>query len=195
MKRNKWISLFVIVWIVVFHYETLRLNYLSPLVLRLRSARALSEAEGRVEGFVGRQLPKLKFLYPPAGWIMFFNVDRSYGFAEVYGVSKGQPSLIDPHQIFETRFVWYDNIHRNVLISVLSAHDAPRFCRYLHRKFPQHEAFAVVYAQYPDVATQPNEVFRQIAYRCQERFVHSPRSTVHRFQAASFRLQAAACGL
>ena len=133
--RNTAISLFVIVLIAVFHYETLRLSYLSPLV--------------------GRQLPKLKFLYPPAGWIMFFNVDRSYGFAEVYGFQAGKPVLIDPHDIFETRFVWYDNIHRNVLISVLSLPDAPRFCRYLRRKFPEYEAFAVVYAQYPDVANQP----------------------------------------
>jgi len=167
MKRNVWISLFVIVWTAVFHYETLRLNYLSPLALRLRSALALSKAEGRVEGLVGRELPKLKFLYPPAGWIMFFHVDESSGVAEVYGIRKSQPVLIDPHDIFETRFVWYDNIHRNVLISVLSAHDAPRFCRYLRRKFPQYERFAVVYAQYPDLIRQPGEIRRHIAYRCQ----------------------------
>ena len=141
-----WISLFVIAWIGVFHYETLRLNYLSPVV--------------------GRQLPKLKFLYPPAGWIMFFNVGRSYGFAEVYGIQHGRLVLIDPHEIFATRFVWYDNIRRNVLISVLSGQAAPGFCRYLHRKFPQYEAFAVAYAAYPDVVNRPNETLRQLAYRC-----------------------------
>ena len=146
MRRNVWISLFVIVWIAVFHYETLRLNYLSPLV--------------------GRELPKLKFLYPPAGCIMFFNVDRSYGFAEVYGIQDGRSTLIDPHDIFATRFVGYDNIHRNVLISVLSAHDAPRFCRYLRRKFPQYDAFTVVYAAYPDLVDRPNEIQRQVAYQC-----------------------------
>ena len=145
-RRHTWISAFVIVWIAVFHYETLRLSYLSPLA--------------------GRQLPKLKFLYPPAGWIMFFNVDRSYGFAEVYGVSGTQPALIDPHRIFETRFVWYDNIHRNVLISVLSAPDAPQFCRYLDRKFPEYEGFAVVYRVYPDVVNRPDETIYQVAYRC-----------------------------
>ena len=64
--RNLAISVFVIIWIAVFQYETLRLNYLSPLA--------------------GRMLPKVKFLYPPAGWIMFFQVDRLYGFAEVYGL-------------------------------------------------------------------------------------------------------------
>jgi hypothetical protein len=145
-NRNIWISLFVVVWIAVFHYETLRLNYLSPLV--------------------GRELPKLKFLYPPAGWIMFFHVDRSYGFAEVYGITDGTPALIDPHKIFETRFVWYDNIHRNVLVSILSGSDAPHACRYLSRKFPQYERFAIVYATYPDLIDRPNEIQRQVAYRC-----------------------------
>ena len=145
-SRNTWISVFVIVWIAVFHYETLRLSYLSPLV--------------------GHQLPKLKFLYPPAGWIMFFNVDRSYGFAEVYGLKERQPFVIDPHEIFETRFVGYDNIRRNILISVLSSADSPRFCRYLRRKFPDYDTFAVMYGQYPDLIDRPHTKLYQLAYRC-----------------------------
>ncbi len=146
-RRTILISLFVCVWVGVFHYETLRLNYLSPLV--------------------GRELPKLKFLYPPAGWIMFFDVDRSYGFAEVYGLAPGQPSvLLDPHDIFSTRFVWYDNIRRNVLVGVLAPHHTPRFCAYLGRKFPQYGAFAVVQGHYPDVVGHPDEVRRGVAYRC-----------------------------
>lgn len=146
-RRDLLISLFVLLWIGVFHYETLRLSYLSPRI--------------------GRELPKLKFLYPPAGWIMFFNVGRSYGFAEVYGLrQQRQPEPIDPHDIFGTRFVWYDNIRRNVLISVLSARQAPRFCAYLGRKFPQYEAFAVVYGLYVDVVDRPDEVRRQVVYRC-----------------------------
>ena len=143
--------MFVIVWCAVFHYETLRLNYLSPLV--------------------GRPLPKVKFLYPPAGWIMFFQVDRSYGYAEVYGITGGQPTLIDPHKIFETRAVLYDNIRRNVLVSILSPHVAPRFCHYLRRKFPSYESFAIVQAVYPDVAEKPTEVLRGVTYRCEG---HSP---------------------
>lgn len=146
MRRNVWITAFVALWIAVFHYETLRLNYLSPLI--------------------GRELPKLKFLYPPAGWIMFFNVDRSYGFAEVYGVDAGRSTLLNPHDIFETRAVLYDNIHRNVLISVLSRQDAPRFCRYLRRKFPQYDAFTVIYAMYPDLAEHPDDVQRRVMYQC-----------------------------
>ena len=146
MKRTTRISLFVLAWIALFHYETLRLNYLSPLV--------------------GRELPKLKFLYPPAGWIMFFNVDRSYGYAEVFGSRQDHAELIDPHAIFTTRFVGYDNIHRNVLVSVLSQHSAAQFCQYLRRKFPHDDAFAVVYAAYPDLADRPDEVQRRIAYQC-----------------------------
>ena len=145
-SRNFWISLFVILWVAVFHYETLRLNYLSPLA--------------------GRELPKLKFLYPPAGWIMFFNVDRSYGLAQVYGIRAGQPVLLDPHEVFATRFIGYDNIRRNVLISVLSGDSAPGFCRYLHRKFPEYGAFAVAYAMYPDVVNRPNDILQQFVYRC-----------------------------
>jgi len=146
MRRNAWISALVILWVAVFHYETLRLNYLSPLA--------------------GRELPKLKFLYPPAGWIMFFNVDRSYGCAEVYGIREGRPVLLDPHEIFSTRFIGYDNIRRNVLISVLSGAAAPQFCRYVARKFPQYEAFAVAYVAYPDLVERPGEKLYQLAYRC-----------------------------
>lgn len=136
----------MIVWLVVFHYESLRYRYLSPMV--------------------GHELPKLKLLFPPAGWIMFYNVDASYGSAEVYGIRGGQPTLIDPHRIFATRFVWYDNIRRNILISVLSAPYGPAFCRYLRRKCPEYEEFAVVYAQRPDVVRSPDRVVRKVVYRC-----------------------------
>ena len=146
LRRGILITWFVICWTLVFHYETLRTNYLSPLVKR--------------------ELPKLVLLFPPAGWIMFYNVDRSYGFAEVYGLRGGQPSLIDPHRIFSTKGVGYDNIHRNVLVGVLSEHHAPAFCRYLRRKFPDEEGFAVVYASYPDVIQTPDQAVRQVAYRC-----------------------------
>lgn len=144
--RHIVITLFVITWVAVFHYETLRLNYLSPLA--------------------GRELPKLKFLYPPAGWIMFFHVDASYGFAEVYGIRGDQPTLLDPHAIFATRAVGYDNIRRNALITVLPAGYTPSFCRYLFRKFPWYDRFVVVYAVHPDVALHPDDIQRQVAYRC-----------------------------
>ncbi len=182
-RRNAAITWFVIVWTLIFQYETLRANYLSPLF--------------------NRQLPKLALLFPPAGWIMFFNVDKSYGLVEVYGMRDGQPVLIDPHQIFQTKAVGYDNIHRNVLVSVLSPSsigsaqqcialsrsgpneywiavlrgvcdhppdqqvDTLPFCRYLRRKFPAYDSFAVVYANYPHLIATPDRVVHQVAYRCQ----------------------------
>jgi len=144
--RNPIISLFVVGWIALFHYETLRLDYLAPL----------SHCE----------LPKCKFLYPPAGWIMFFQVDRTYGMAEVYGVRGGQRTLIDPHRIFETKAIGYDNIRRNVLIGVLSRSVAPAFCADLHRKFPEYEEFSIVYRSYSDLASSPEESHAQVLYRC-----------------------------
>lgn len=148
LRRSLPISWFVICWTLIFQYETLRANYLSPLV--------------------GRPLPKLALLFPPAGWIMFFNVDKSYGFAEVYGVlPNGQPVTLDPHDMFRTRAIGYDNIHRNVLVGVLSPSGAPSFCRYLRWKFPAYRSFAVLYGQYPDLIDQPDHVEYRVAYRCQ----------------------------
>ena len=147
LRRNTLITMFVICWTLVFQYETLRASYLSPLV--------------------GRELPKLPLLFPPAGWIMFFNVNRSYGFAEVYGFRSGEPVQLDPHEILETRAVGYDNIHRNVLVGVLSRADKASFCRFLRRKLPKYDQFLVVYAEYPDVINTPDRILRRVAYQCQ----------------------------
>ena len=146
LRRNTLITWFVIVWMLLFHYETLRANYLSPLVKR--------------------ELPKLPLLFPPAGWIMFFNVDTSYGFAEVYGIRENKPTVLDPHEILKTKAVGYDNIRRNVLVEVLYKEHAASFCRFLRRKFLAYDAFAVVYAQYPDLIETPDWVLRRLAYRC-----------------------------
>ncbi len=146
LRRNVAITWFVILWTLIFHYETLRANYLNPLL--------------------GRNLPKLRLLFPPAGWIMFYNVDKSYGFAEVYGNARSGPVLLDPHDIFSTKAVGYDNIHRNVLVGVLSRQEAPFFCPYLHRKFPIYDSFTVVYGNYPDVVAAPEDISYTIAYQC-----------------------------
>jgi hypothetical protein len=165
-RRNVLISTFVIIWTLVFQYETLRHFYLSPLA--------------------GRPLPKLPLLFPPAGWIMFFNVDLSYGFAEVYGVRGSEITLLDPHDILRTKAVLYDNIHRNVLVSVLDNSDLPwsqnpwrnpavdarlravndPFCRFLRRRFPRFERFGVVHAAYPGVVSTPERILRQALYTC-----------------------------
>jgi len=144
-SRTK-ISWFVVLWMGLFLYETFRLNLLSPLA--------------------GVELPKFKFLYPPAGWIMFYHVDRTYGFAEVYGVTARGPEPLDPHDIFGTRNVLYDNIRRNVLVSVLSPTDAAGFCAFLFRKFPRYEGFTVASAFYPDLIERPDEILRRVAYQC-----------------------------
>ena len=145
-RRNRWITVFVILWLLVFHYESLRYSYLQPLF--------------------HRELPKVPLLFPPAGWIMFYRVDASEGRAEVYGVRDGIPELLDPHRIFATRFIWYDNIRRNVLVSVLEPGVGPDFCRLLRRKFPEYPEFIVAYLEYPDVTEHPPRALRRPVYRC-----------------------------
>ncbi len=146
LRRNVAITWFVILWSLLFQYESLRANYFSPLA--------------------GRALPKLPLLFPAAGWIMFFHIDRSYGFAEVYGNARSGPVFLDPHDIFSTKAVGYDNIHRNLLIGVLSSYQAPSFCGYLRRKFPVYDSFTVAYGDYPDVVNAPDDVRYQPAYQC-----------------------------
>lgn len=146
--RNRWITLFVIGWLLLFHYESLRYSYLRPLV--------------------HQELPKVPLLFPPAGWIMFYRVDASAGHAEVYGVRDGVPELLDPHRILATRFVWYDNICRNVLVCALEQPLGPSFCRFLRRKFPAYPEFAIVYVQYSSVVERPQRAQRYGVYRCAE---------------------------
>src|SRR5437868_11707548 len=100
--RNIIISLFVDLWIAVIHYESLRFFYLQP--------------------YFKRPLPKLKLLFPPAGWIMFYEVGDSDGFLEVYGIKGGDVQKIDPHDIIQVRTIGYDNIHRNILSQVSDEH-------------------------------------------------------------------------
>ena len=144
--RNIVITIFVILWLIAFNYESTRYFYLQPLF--------------------HRQLPKIKFLFPPAGWIMFFNVNDSYGYAEVYGVKNGQTQLIDPHQILQTRPIGYDNINRNALSSVLSPGTQQTFCAFLHRKIPFFDNFLVTYVNYPSLVKNSLERQQAIAYEC-----------------------------
>ncbi len=143
--RNAFISLFAAAWLVVFQYESLRFHYLDPLF--------------------GRHLPKVKFLYPPAGWIMFYRVDEYEVRVEVYAQKGEAFERLDPHRIFETRWLGYDNIRRNVLVNTLR--DDGDFCRYLKRKFPSYNSFTVAQVLYADrPATRNKAVERRAAYRC-----------------------------
>ena len=145
-SKRAWITGFVIAWNIVFHYESLRQNYLNPIF--------------------HAELPKVKFLFPPAGWIMFYNIEEGEGRAEVYGIKGKDASLIDPHLIFSTRYLGYDNIRRNILISVLPEFYAPSFCRTLKRKFPQYEDFAVLEVYVPSAVNEPGKKLGRISYRC-----------------------------
>ncbi|MBI4368851.1 MAG: hypothetical protein HY547_01330 [Elusimicrobia bacterium] len=144
--KKFFISLFVIAWAGLFHYESLRQNYLNP--------------------WLGRALPKIKFLYPPAGWIMFFRVDDSFGTAEVYGIKGNETHWIDPHRIFKTRWLGYDNIHRNIMSTLLNPSYAPQLCPFFKRKFPDYESFAMVESGYPSISKEPNRKLQRLILRC-----------------------------
>lgn len=144
--RNIIISCFVIVWIAVFHYESTRYFYLQP--------------------FFNQPLPPVKLLFPPAGWIMFYSVDDSAGFVEIYGVADGVPVRIDPHDIIQTRTIMYDNIHRNILSEVADRDVKPAFCRFLRRKFPDFDNFAVTVVYYPSLTKMPHRKIQQVIYQC-----------------------------
>ena len=49
---------------------------------------------------------------------------------------------------------------------MLDERSAGAFCRYLHRKFPQYESFAVVYAQYSDLINTPDTILGKVVYQC-----------------------------
>ncbi len=144
--RNKVITVFVVLWLALFHYESLRYHYLNPLL--------------------AVDLPKFKFLFPPAGWIMFYRVGETEVRAEVYGVNGSNLEPIDPHRIFDNHWLGYDNIRRNVLISILNPQDAPLFCKYLRRKFPQYDSFSVAQVIYPSNIKYPGQRIVKLAYRC-----------------------------
>lgn len=145
-RRGILITAFVIFWSCLFHYESLRQHYLGPLL--------------------GRTLPKVALLFPPAGWIMFFRVSPSYGFAEVYGRRGQALTKLDPHDIFRTRAVGYDNIRRNVMVGVLYQNRASAFCSYLRWKFPAYESFVIYHGEYPDLIRAPADTRHVPIYQC-----------------------------
>ena len=144
--RNIFITVFVIVWMVIFHYESTRYFY------------------WRTD--LQEKLPKTKFLFPPLGWIMYYNVGNSAGYVEVYGVKDGIPQIIDPHDIFRVRTIGYDNIHRGILGTVSYSSQAPQFCRYLQRRFPYFDSFAVTVNQHRNLTAEPYRRVQQVRYQC-----------------------------
>ena len=142
--RDRVITVFVILWLIVFHYESTRHFLLEPLL--------------------NKALPKVKFLFPPAGWIMFYSVENVSGNVEVYGFKDNKPQLIDPHDIFNTRTIGFDNIHRGILGSFLRQRQ--QACGFLKRKFSFYDQFVVTQVVYPDVAADRENRIEQVLYRC-----------------------------
>lgn len=132
--RSVLISFFVTGWLLAFHYESLRYFYLNPAF--------------------DRELPKIKFLFPPAGWIMFYRVDNQFSCAVVYGVKNGRKEFIDPHDILPTRFIGFDNVKRNVLLTALEGGRQESFCRYLTQRIKGFERFDVTAITYPSLTDQ-----------------------------------------
>lgn len=146
--RDCWISIFVVIWLLVFHYESLRVYYLNPLFKQ--------------------ELPKVKFLFPPAGWIMFYRVSPAASNIEIYGLDANRnPQLIDPHDILQTRPIGYDNIRRGALFSFADPANQRQACAFLYRKLKYFQGFVVVHVQYPDVSKERFFQQRYILYQCQ----------------------------
>ena len=144
--RNKVISGFVLIWCLLFAYQTLRYNLLNPLL--------------------SLELPRIPLLFPPAGWIMFYQINPTFGTAEIHGIRSKRTTRLNPHQIFQTKTIGYDNFHRNILSEVLDEPRAPLFCDYLNWKFSDYESFLVIYRYYPDVVQKPDYFKKALAYSC-----------------------------
>lgn len=157
-RRQLWISLFVVAWNLLFLYETFRHFQLTPLL------RALALNWDLPLG--GRELPKLPMLFPPAGWIMFYHVGDGAGGIEVYGIRGGTPALLDPHAIFETRYILFDNIRRGMMFSSAEPGRSWDFCNYLRRKFPEYPDFAVTQYQVPSLVKATQRKTQAVLYRC-----------------------------
>lgn len=145
-SQNLFITIFVIIWLGFFHYESVRGFILNNAM--------------------GLNAPKMKFLFPPAGWIMFYRVDKPFGHVDVYGVTENGYLRIDPHDIVETRTIMYDNIHRGILGAAADQYNRQSFCRLLTRKFPQYKKFAISYEYYPDPVANPQQRVQRVLYTC-----------------------------
>lgn len=152
--RNTYISIFVVLWLALFQYESLRGFFFN--------------------GYLKQEFPKTRFLFPPAGWIMFYTVEPEGGYYEVVGVKGRQRHVIDPHEIFRVRTIGYDNIHRGILGSAYSPsnpHVAATFCRYLNSRFPEFDRFYFMGYFYPNIIEKPFDRRERIIYQCDEKYV------------------------
>ncbi|MFT5387995.1 MAG: hypothetical protein ACI9E5_001130 [Candidatus Omnitrophota bacterium] len=144
--RNIIITIFIISYLGAFHYESLRHFYLNPIFKK--------------------ELPKIKFLFPPAGWIMFYKVGDSFGATDIYGVKNGQRQRLDLHDIFRVRTIGYDNIHRGIMGTVANKRHAKSFCHHLNKRFEYFDEFLVVLNYYPSFVKEPHKQEQYLQYKC-----------------------------
>lgn len=152
--RNTYISIFVVLWMVFFQYESLRGFYFNQ--------------------HLKKDFPKTKFLFPPAGWIMFYAVEPEAGYYEVVGIKGKDRIVIDPHEIFRVRTIGYDNIHRGILGTAYNPrnpHVSTTFCRYLNSRFPEFDRFYFKGYFYPNIIEKPYERVQRILYQCDDTHV------------------------
>ena len=151
--RDQFISIFVVIWLLVFMYNTARHFLLRPLWTKFFPQSAI-------------EFPINKFLFPPAGPIMFYNVDDSFGSFRVSGIKDGQLYELNPHQVVLNRTLFYDNIHRGVLGVVAARESIPDFCRMMVRRFPEFDDIAVGIRQYPSLIRSRTLYKEGWLYRC-----------------------------
>ncbi len=105
---------------------------------------------------------------------MFYQVDKSDGYVEVYGVKSEQSQLIDPHDIFRTRTFGYDNVHRGIMGGVGDS-DNPavgaQFCRFLNYRFPYFDKFYITAFYHPDMIEKPYDRRQKMLYECDKQYV------------------------
>lgn len=156
--RNSLITIFVIVWTLLYHYMSVKYFYLEP--------------------YFKRPLPRVPMLFPPAGWIMFYNVGDEFGEINVYGLKglkierHGQAVFlqgreyqrIDAHDIFRTRTIFFDNIHRGLIHGAVGEQKA--FCDFLEYRFPYYDAFEIRHTGYPSITTDPGKRIERVYYQC-----------------------------
>jgi len=156
--RNAAISLFVVIWLFIFHFESTRYFYYKEPI-----AKKIEEV-----------VPKFKFLFPPIGWIMFYNIDDSFGHVIVYGKKGDETQPLDPHEIFRTRTIGYDNIHRGILGTASYKQNVHRFCRFLYHRFEYFDTFIVSMAHYPQRSVEPYKRIQNVLYTCPDRLTYGP---------------------
>ncbi len=151
--RDCFINYFVVIWLFLFFYYNTRSFLLEPF-LRGAFRNPTLTLEGN------------KFLFPPAGPIMFYNVNSAFGHHRVLGIKNEEAFELDPHDIYLTRTFFYDNVHRGVLGEIGDLSNAPSFCYTMYRRMPEFDDFVVTLRVYPSLTTSRYVYREKLIYHC-----------------------------